>query len=178
MGPELDRVPARGHLFRIGFPRLQPVLTMRFHVRSMLLPGLLLTAVLVGGCSTQVIEERPSGELFAVAPSLSVERFLQAVTEQDYGAMSRLFGTVDGPIEGDRMEVEIRMATIAEILRHQDYEIITERRPPGREAPTRRIGVDLRVGNRVVRDVGFTVVQSESGGWLVEQIELEKVTAD
>jgi hypothetical protein len=151
---------------------------MRLSLRSVGLPGVLVAGALLGACTTQVVEERPSGDLLAVAPSLSVERFLQAVTAQDYEAMSRLFGTVDGPVEGDRMEVEVRMATIAEILRHQDYEIASERRPPGREAPTRRIGVDLRMGNRVVRDVGFTVVQSEAGGWLVEQIELEKVTAD
>ena len=151
---------------------------MRAHLRSLALPGLLFTAVILTGCTSQVVQERPSGDLLAVAPSLSVERFLQAVTEQDYESMSRLFGTVDGPIEGDRMEVEVRMATIAEILRHEDYEIQSERRPPGREAPTRRIGVDLRIGNRVVRDVGFTVVQSAGGGWLVEQIELEKVTAE
>ena len=146
--------------------------------RSPAAPGVLLLALLLGGCTTRVVNEQPSGELLAVAPALSVERFLQAVNADDYESMARLFGTYDGPIEGDRMEVELRMATIAEILRHQDYEIVSERRPPGREGPTRRISVDLRVGNRVIRDVGFTVVQSESGGWLVEQIELEKVTAD
>lgn len=133
---------------------------------------------MMGACSTQVVEERPSGDLLAVAPSLSVERFLQAVNAEDYESMARLFGTYEGPIEGDRLEVEIRMATIAEILKHQDYEIVSERRPPGREGPTRRISVDMQVGRRLVRDVGFTVVQSEAGGWLVEQIELEKVTAD
>lgn len=151
---------------------------MRSPLRAPGLPGLLLVALFLGGCATQVVNERPSGDLLAVAPTLSVERFLQAVNAQDYESMARLFGTYDGPIEGDRMEVEVRMATIAEILRHQDYEIVSDRRPPGREGPTRRLGVDLRVGNRVIRDVGFTVVQSEDGGWLVEQIELEKVTAD
>lgn len=168
---------AAGTFIRLRFPRRETRPTMRSTPRYPALQVLLL-GLLLGACSTQVVEQPPSGDLLAVAPSLSVERFLQAVNAQDYESMSRLFGTYDGPIEGDRMEVEVRMATIAEILRHQDYEIISERRPPGREGPTRRISVDLRVGNRVIRDVGFTVVQSDEGGWLVEQIELEKVTAD
>lgn len=167
-----------GTLIRLGFPRRETVHTMRLPSRSPAFAAVLLGALVMGACSTQVVEEQPSGDLLAVAPSLSVERFLQAVNAEDYQSMARLFGTYEGPIEGDRMEVEVRMATIAEILKHQDYEIISERRPPGREGPTRRISVDMQVGRRIIRDVGFTVVQSEAGGWLVEQIELEKVTAD
>ena len=174
----MTRSRASGTFLGLFFPRRETVPHMRFPCRFQALAGFLVGVFLLSGCTTQVVEEQPSGDLLAVAPSLSVERFLQAVNADDYGSMARLFGTYEGPIEGDRMEVEVRMATIAEILRHQDYEIISERRPPGREGPTRRISVDLQVGGRVIRDVGFTVVQSEAGGWLVEQIELEKVTAE
>lgn len=128
-------------------------------------------------CTTKIVEApRSSGALAAVAPVLSVERFLQAVNAEDYDAMSRIFGTAEGPVEGPREELELRMATIAAILRHQDYRIDSERMEPGRIRPTRRVGVDLTIGGRVVRDVAFLVVQTASGTWMLEQIDLEKVT--
>ncbi|HSG49209.1 MAG TPA: hypothetical protein VLA43_15420 [Longimicrobiales bacterium] len=140
-----------------------------------LLPLLLAAGVL--GCATQVVESpRSGGALAGVAPVLSVERFLQAVNAQDFDAMARIFGTVDGPVEGPAQEVELRMATIAEILRHQDYKIDSERMEPGRANPTRRVGVDLTIDRRVIRDVAFMVVQTREGNWMVEQIDLEKVT--
>jgi hypothetical protein len=145
--------------------------------RSRRLASLALLSLV--GCTTQVVQQAPpSSELAAVAPSLSVERFLQAVNAEDYEAMASLFGTADGPIQGDRREVEVRMATISQILRHQDYRIASESRPPGRDAPTRRVSVNLTIGNRLINDVGFMVVQTSEGTWLVEQIDLEKVTAD
>ena len=139
---------------------------------------LLAAALALAGCTTQVVQQAPpSSELAAVAPSLSVERFLQAVNAQDYEAMASLFGTAAGPIQGERREIEVRMATIAQILRHEDYRIASENRPPGREAPTRRVSVNLTIGNRMVTDVGFMVVQTPGGVWLVEEIDLERVTS-
>jgi len=129
------------------------------------------------GCTTRTVEPpRGAGALAAVAPVLSVERFLQAVNADDYDAMARIFGTVDGPVEGPREEVELRMATIAAILKHQDYRIDSERLEPGRTNPTRRVGVDLTIGGRLVPDVAFLVVQTPAGTWMLEQIDLEKVT--
>jgi len=135
----------------------------------------------------------------AVAPMLSVERFLQAANGRDLEAMSRIFGTADGPISdtgstfgcafkkfgdwiglGQRcptiQSVEIRMDAIAQILEHNDYEIGSESRVPGRRNPTTRVGVHLQIGNDTVRDVPFVVVQTEEGRWLVEQIGLERIT--
>jgi len=79
------------------------------------------------------------------APALTVERFPQAANTRDLETMSCLFGTDDGPIADrrGREEVELRMDVIAEILQHVDYEIISERRVPGAETPSRRIGVDM-----------------------------------
>jgi len=114
-----------------------------------------------------------------LAPALIVERFLQAANIRDLVTMARLFGTDDGPI-GDRrgrVEVELRMDVIAEILQHDDYQIISERRVPGAEVPSNRIGVDLRLrGGTTVRDVGFTVVLESNDRWLINVIELVKIT--
>jgi hypothetical protein len=137
----------------------------------------------------------------AVAPALSVERFLQASNARDYAAMARLFGTPDGPVSdtggslgcafkriggwlgmGDRcvsrQEVEVRMAAMSEVLSHQDFRIVSERPEPGRDYPTNRVGVDItKTGNGgVVRDVPFMVVRNPAGGWYVQEVALERLT--
>lgn len=139
---------------------------------------LLLAALLAGAaCTTRTVERSGTPELAGVAPVLSVERFLQAVNANDYQAMARLFGTAEGPYRGEATEVELRMATLAEILRHQDYRIGSERMQPGREDPTRRVGVDLTIRGRVIPDVAFLVVQTARGTWMVNEIDVEKVTS-
>ena len=139
------------------------------------LPILLLVLTSAGACTSQRVVNQSQ---FQIAPALTVERFLQAANTRDLETMSRLFGTDDGPI-GDRrsrVEVELRMDVIAEILTHDDYEIISERRVPGAEVPSNRIGVDLLLpSGTTVQDVGFTVVESDDG-WLINVIELVKIT--
>lgn len=156
-------------------------------------------AVLLGlaACTTQRVQ--PSREMAAVAPQLSVERFLQAVNARDLQAMADLFGTAEGPV-GDTgssfgcafkkigswfgmseacttwEEVELRMDAIAEILRHTDYQIVSESRVAGRQHPTMRVGVDLVLERRRANDIPFLVVQTEDGRWLVENVGLERVT--
>jgi hypothetical protein len=143
-------------------------------VRRGLAPLVLaVLGIAVGGCTTQTV--RP-GEMAAVAPMLSVERFLQAVNVPDYAAMARLFGTADGPLEGDRPEIELRMDLIANILAYQDYRIVSEAMVPGREQPTTRIGVDLTIGGEVVSDVAFVVVRTREGRWMIQEIDLEAIT--
>lgn len=138
-----------------------------------------LTLLSAVACTTQTVQRGPASpgsELAGVAPVLSVERFLQAVNAEDYDAMARLFGTVEGPIRGEATEIELRMATIAQILQHEDYRIDSERLEPGREEVTRRVGVDLTVAGRVIPDVAFLVVLTENGRWMVQEIDLERVT--
>lgn len=140
------------------------------------LPFLFLLLTLAGGCTSQRVVNQ---SLLPVAPALTVERFLQAANTRDLETMSRLFGTHDGPIAGTgtREEIELRMDVLAEILQHDDYEIISERRVAGAEFPSNRIGVDLLLrGGTMVRDVGFTLVLGSDDRWLVNVIEVVKVT--
>jgi hypothetical protein len=155
---------------------------------------LLLT--LPGGCTTTRVIS--GGEMAAVAPMLSVERFLKATNERDLHSMASIFGTADGPIIetggtlgcafkkmgswiklGERcqtlQEVELRMDAIASILRYEDYTIASDAQVPGRQHPTTRVGVNLVVNGRDVLDVPFLVVQTGGGRWLVEDINLERV---
>jgi pimeloyl-ACP methyl ester carboxylesterase len=131
---------------------------------------------------------------------LSVERFLQAANIRDFEAMARIFGTADGPIIedtgggfscafrrmgswiglGDRcvswIEIELRMDAISQILRHQDYRIRSESSVAGRTRPTTRIGVDIERGGILYPDVPFFVVQASDGRWLIEQVDLARMT--
>jgi hypothetical protein len=122
--------------------------------------------------TTRVPSTAASREIDGVGAMLSVERFLQAANAGDFEAMQGLFGSYDGPIKGDRQELELRMAAIAEILRHDDYRIMGEEREPGREHPTTRVTVTLTKGGRPIEGVPFLVVRTEAGGWLVEQVDL------
>ena len=132
-----------------------------------------------GACTTRPVVDRSQPQ---VAPALTVERFLQTANTRDLETMSRLFGTDDGPIgdTGNRQQVELRMDLIAEILQHADYEITSERRVPGTASPSIRIAVDILIvtprGTTMVQDAGFTVVLESPNRWLVNMIDLTKIT--
>ncbi len=154
--------------------------------------------LMLAACVTRTVGPDP---MAGVGSSLTVERFLQAANGQDLSGMARIFGTADGPIidTGSTFgcafkkigswfgmclscltyqEVELRMHLFSEILRHEDYRIVSESDVPGRVDRTTRIGVDLvRVGGQRVADLGFLVVRAGGDGhWLIEEIELEKIT--
>ena len=138
---------------------------------------LLLTSA--GTCTTRTTVSQSEMQ---VVPALTVQRFLQAANTRDLETMSRLFGTDDGPV-GDRWsreEIELRMDVLAEILQHADYEIISERPVPGAASPSNRVGVDILIlipgGTTMVRDVGFTVVLASTNQWLINLIDVEKIT--
>lgn len=166
-------------------------------VRRSRVAGVLL-ALAAAGCTTTVYQSPAPAA--AVAPQLTVERFLQAANARDVDALSRLFGTVDGPM-GDtgstfgcffkkigswfggtacrsRSDVEIQLDAIARVLQHQDYRIDREESVAGRPNPTRRVFVDLRQGNRTIQDLAFEVVRTGDGRWLVERVPLDRVMGE
>lgn len=144
--------------------------------RGLCAGAVLLLALGVAACTTQRIDPPRGDGMAAMAPMLSVERFLQAANAEDLEAMARLFGTHEGPIRGDRRELELRMAAIARVLRHEDYRVVGQRTEPGRVHPTTRVAVTLTLQGRVVPEVPFLVVRTADGQWLVEEIDLEKIT--
>ena len=140
--------------------------------------GAFALAVL-GGCATQQVASSPSGGTMggaAFGPVLTVERFLQASSLMDLGTMAALFGTHEGPMRDSRENLELRMNAIATALEHDDYRLGAESQVPGRTYPTRRVGVDLIRGTRTFEDVGFLVVETRDGSWVIEEIGLDQVT--
>ncbi|HEX7118941.1 MAG TPA: hypothetical protein VF212_09145 [Longimicrobiales bacterium] len=144
-------------------------------IRMAAIPAL----ALVLACATRT--ERivaPPAAAPGVAPALVVERFLHAANAKDFRTMGRLFGTREGPVLElyPAAEVEKRMFALASVLRHDDYAIEGEMVAPGRTGEALRILVRLQVGARSI-PVPFTVVRTEDAGWLIEQFDIERITA-
>lgn len=167
--------------------------------RSVFGPGrvaLLAVAVVSTACTTQVIQ---SPGVLAIAPQLSVERFLQAANSRDLHGMGRLFGTSSGPIMDTggtfgcmfkkiaswfggrscmtRQQVELRMEAISSILQHENYRIVREEMVAGRDTPTTRVVVNLTIRGQAVNNIPFLVVQAGAGRWLVQEVDLQRVMA-
>lgn len=70
------------------------------------------------------------------------------------------------------------MDLISQVLLHDDYQIRGERSVAGMPYPTIRVSVDVVQDGNTTRDVGFTVVQTNDGRWMLEQIELVKLTGN
>jgi len=156
-----------------------------------------MALVLVQACVTKTLASPAD---MSVGPALSVESFLRATNARDLDRMARLFGTSDGPIADtggafgcmfkrmgswiavsercrSRQEVEIQMNAIALILEHQEYELGSGQRVPGRDYVTSLVPVGMVLADgRQVTGVPFMVVQDGSGQWLIEEIGLDRVT--
>lgn len=147
------------------------------------------------GCATPS-PRPPAAE--GVGPLRAAERFLDAANRRDLDALAHAFGTHRGSIADTggglgcglrrvaswlraaarcptRQEVEVRMHAIAAVLRHDGYEVTSAEEVPGRDPPVTRVSVEVRRGERIHRDVGVFVIRAASG-WLVESVELEKIT--
>jgi len=113
-----------------------------------------------------------------VATALVVEQFLRAAGTNDLDTMSRLFGTRDGPtLRRDAREVvERQMFTLASILRNEGYSVVGRTIVPGRRDEATQLIVRMKVKDREV-DVPWTLVYSKEGTWLVEQIEITRITS-
>lgn len=135
-------------------------------------------ALLLAACTTRTERIAITPSDAGVAPVLTVERFLRAVNARDYETMARLFGNSEGPIRDrdPKPEVERRMFALASVLRHDDYTVEDEMPAPGRSGEAIHIVVRLHMGEQRV-PVPFTVVRSRRFGWLVENIDILRITA-
>ena len=99
-------------------------------------------------------------------------------TGSAFGCMFKKMGSWLGMGDAcmNRQDVELRMNAIAMMLKHDDYQLGADQRVAGRVNPTMQIPVSLTRGNERFDGVPFTVVQSGSDGWLIEEIGLEVVT--
>lgn len=139
--------------------------------------AVLLVTLLGAGCVTQqarTMEQAAAG----LTPALVVERFLRAVNANELMTMARLFGTREGSVlhRDPRRQVERRMFVLASVLRHDDYTLERKRIAPGRLGNAVTVVVRMRFGERET-PVPFTVVRSADDAWLIERVDIERITA-
>ncbi|MEX0907808.1 MAG: hypothetical protein WD054_05715 [Gemmatimonadota bacterium] len=137
---------------------------------------LIASLALLSACASP--PRPPLTQQAGVAPTMTIERFLRAVNENDLDTMSGLFGTRDGAIDQSwpREESDARMFLLASILRHSDYSILSEQIVPGRREEATQFLVSISTSEQQVT-VPFTLVRTgEHQHWLIEQIGIESVT--
>ncbi|OLC72323.1 MAG: hypothetical protein AUH78_16175 [Gemmatimonadetes bacterium 13_1_40CM_4_69_8] len=120
------------------------------------------------------------------SPNTAISQFMDAVKANDLGRMGNLWGSTQGPAVTfwDRDRLRQHLATMQKYLDHTGYRIIEGPLPAQPLNPTfknvpspdrlRDFRVELqRTGCNVV--FPMTVVQTDSGGWLVYDVHLESV---
>jgi hypothetical protein len=141
-------------------------------LHARLLPVALMLAAACGGSAPRAADQT------AVAPTMTIERFLRAANQNDLDTMATLFGNREGTIAQNwpRQEIDARMFLLASVLRHSDYSIGAEQIVPGRREEATRYLVHMVVAGESVT-VPFTLVRTtRSQTWLIEDIDIERIT--
>jgi hypothetical protein len=134
--------------------------------RFALLPALALAAC--GGSGAA-----PSSVSPTASPDATVTSFLRAVKDSNLTAMSQLWGTEDGSAaetkKPDQWERRVELMQI--YLKHDAARVVASGPATGAGEDRYAVTVELaRAG--CIRQVPFTVVRRNRGGWLVNEIEL------
>jgi hypothetical protein len=141
--------------------------------------ALLLASLGSAACASRTVVERPAGvpANADVAASLVVDQFLRAANSNDLDTMARLFGNQDGSVllRDPKDSVDRQMFALASILRHDSYAIAGSQVVPGRRSEATQINVRMKFGTREV-EVPWILVYSKDSIWLVEQIEITRIT--
>jgi hypothetical protein len=85
---------------------------------------------------------------------------------------------VNGPNIGrvPKDQLDQQLFAIASVLRHEGYEIVRRQIVPGRRSEATEVTVRMDMGRNRLIDVPYVLVFSTAGTWLIEQIDLEKIT--
>lgn len=142
-----------------------------------------LLAVALAGCAATGCASRGGnlapaggGKLYgAESAEAAIGRFLEAARSRDYAAMSRVFGTVDGPAaqRWGRVETEQRMFVLAGLLAPRSYGLRMTISDVGGAS---RWMVDLAGTRNGDVSLPFIVVPHR-GRWFVERIVTEGISA-
>lgn len=140
----------------------------------------IFTLALVGtlmACGGAVMG-RSTGAPGGPVPAAAVERFMRLVEAKNYREMGEVFGNAEGPVirRDPVADVELRMYAMASILEHERFVVRAEQPVPGRIGSAVRLMVDITQRGQT-RQVPFVAVRS-GDRWLVEQVDLERITND
>lgn len=134
-------------------------------------------ALLLAACTSRPVATTPAPVTGPGAPSASdaVAGFMSAVSAQDLQALSRYWGTSQGPVRdrGDipRDELEKRELLMMCYLHHDRYRVLTD--APAASGQ-RVLAVELTSGP-LTRTTNFHAVLGPSNRWFVQSVDLEPV---
>ncbi|HET7228950.1 MAG TPA: hypothetical protein VFJ16_03075 [Longimicrobium sp.] len=150
-----------------------------WHIRTLTLASALMLAAAASTGGLHAQRSTPAPALRpSTSPSEVVERFMQLASAKNYGQMGYAFGTREGAIlsREPQPSVERRMYAIAQILQNDRYVIRDQSPIPGRnETDAVQLTVQVTQGGQA-KSVPFVAVRTTHGNWLVEQIDLERLT--
>ena len=132
--------------------------------------------LLLAACKTSPVATSPAPVAGPGATTArdAVSGFLNAVTSQDLQAMSRYWGTKDGPVRdrGDmpRDQLEKRELLMMCYLRHDKYRVLNDTQEPD----GRKLTVELTAGP-LTRTTDFHAVVGPSSRWFVQSVDLDPV---
>ncbi len=142
----------------------------------------LLAAIHMGiaGCASGGSEiNSTTGAAWGAATSeMAVRTFMDAANVEDFGTMSNLFGTADGPAmeEYGVADVEARMIFLSRLLKHESY---TLNQVNLAMLGPDRIRYEVRLTGTRKGDVTVPtiVVPDKSGRWFVERLNVDALAA-
>lgn len=137
-------------------------------------------AVPLAGCasSTGGLSGDPA-DYGSPTAEVAVTRFLEAAGQKDFQAMSRQFGTREGPAEETMgvSEVEQRMMVLGGLLGHDSFEL--ERRDLAQVGPHRtRFVATMRGTRNGTVQLPVIAVQTVEGRWFVERLVMDALTRE
>jgi hypothetical protein len=131
----------------------------------------LLSALALAACGGS--SAPPSTVTPASSPDATVTSFLRAVKDSNLTAMSQLWGTPEGSAAETRKpdQWERRVELMQIYLKHDAARVVASGPETGGGEDRYSVTVELaRAG--CIKQVPFTVVRRNKGGWLVNEIEL------
>ena len=137
---------------------------VRYPALGFALGAAIIAAVGCGGRQAGGPEPRTS-------PRETVTTFMSAVADSNLTKMASLWGSSKGSAAatGEPVDYERRVVLMQSYLRHDDYRIVTATQNAGHWEGQ----VELR-RQACTWIVPFTAVEAESGGWIINNIDLTR----
>ena len=102
--------------------------------------------------------------------------FMDAVQRKDLAEMGRLWGSAQGAAAGrmQGQELQQRLEVIQIYLNHQSYRVLGPAPVTPGKAVRRAYQIELTRPNRCKASFPIELVQTGTGGWLVQNVNLDQ----
>ncbi len=137
--------------------------------------AIVVAAFGLAACRSRSVAVAPAPE----TPEQTVTQFLAAVNARELDGMALLWGTERGPstvTNPNTPDVQRRQLEIMQRVLIHDSHRLVRNEPMAGDPVRRRFTVEMVRGNRRAL-VPFVLVHARTGGWLVQEIDLDVAMA-